>query len=252
MSAEPAPRRWCSGGPPSAPVPAPGTESRRARLNAMCPTTEPSWTRDEARLRDVGSESRERLHEPRLHGLGVEGALVDLADRVEVLDCSALTSQMRRVDHTRGRRAVSRRRSCPSRRSRSSRARAARCRGRCCRPLPSRRPPWSSKVVVVGAGPGAGTSTVSAGVAASRWARRRAACALAGALAGGALLGAVAAAVVGLGRERLPGRERLGGEAHVVARDRVREQADAHRGQEAGDGECGAGCEASEAHQGRG
>src|ERR671910_786239 len=76
--------------------------------------------------------------------------------------------------------------------------------------------------------------------------------ALACALAGGALRGTVAAAVLSLGRERLPCRERLGGEADVVARDRVREQADAHRGHEAGDGEGGAGCEASETHHRRG
>src|ERR687897_1112651 len=76
--------------------------------------------------------------------------------------------------------------------------------------------------------------------------------ALACALAGGSLPGTVAAAVLSLGRERLPCRERLGGEADVVARDRVREQADAHRGHEAGDGEGGAGCEASETHHRRG
>src|SRR5215208_2886629 len=76
--------------------------------------------------------------------------------------------------------------------------------------------------------------------------------ALARALAGHALPGTVAAAVVSPGRERLPGREGLGGEADVVARDRVREQPDAHGGHEAGDGEAGAGCEASEAHHPRG
>ena len=115
-------------------------------------------------------------------------------------------------------------------------------------------PPWSSNVVVGGGATGVGASVVFVRAAASRCARRRAAARRlrARCARSRALLRPGLCSIGGAGRERLSGAQRLGREAHVVARDRVREQADAHRGQEAGDGERCDGCEASEGHRLRG
>ena len=145
------------------------TESRRARLNAMCPTTRAvviSLTRQGAR--GIGPRSRADASTPGLDDVSLHGLA---KARSWTLDGSRRSPRLLGPYRPRWRESITRAGGGQAQSSsilgesssRSSRSPSCCCRSRCCRPLPSRRPPWSSKVVVVGAGPGAGTSTVSAG-----------------------------------------------------------------------------------------